>query len=418
MKHVTLLTQTALVASLGLFAPSTARAQSTYKIQPILQPGDAVGGVVLPKSDGNFVIGTLNDSGQLVFSVTHADGSETLIQYADGKLTRIMAAGQDAPIPGGKWPRPVFLADPVSMNQLGNVVFAAGSATNDTALFDTFLWDYKAQKVLPVALKGMPAVNNLTFETGGDYTPGINNFGDIAFPAKAKNAAGKTVDGLFFLGRDGKLLPVVLPDQELPDGGKVDRAGVASLNDAGVVGFAAERQGRDGLSGYLWEKGAITPVAVVDTDAPGGGKIADVPNVRVNNKNRSVLVRARLHGSAAYALYRFADGKLTPVVVPGQVMPDGGKVVKSGAVSYANGAGEHAFLAMLEGGATAAYRIDADGKLSLILKSGTTTDLGMITHVGGETSSGIGLNTQGQVAVVLTPAGGPDIVVLLSPPAL
>jgi hypothetical protein len=83
----------------------------------------------------------------------------------------------------------------------------------------------------------------------------------------------------------------------------------------------------------------------------------------------------------------------------------------------ANGAGQHAFLAQLEGGNTAAYLLDADGTLSLILKSGTTTNLGTITDVGGGNWFGVGLNTQGQMLLPVRIDRGANTLVLLTPSA-
>ncbi len=85
-------------------------------------------------------------------------------------------------------------------------------------------------------------------------------------------------------------------------------------------------------------------------------------------------------------------------------------------VSFANEAGEYAFLARLQDDSTAAYRLDPEGQPTLILKSGTATDLGTITNVGGAGSSfGIGLNSKGQVAMTVRVNDGADTVVLLTP---
>lgn len=120
-------------------------------------------------------------------------------------------------------------------------------------------------------------------------------------------------------------------------------------------------------------------------------------------------------------------------VAQGQEMPGGGRLqslqmasgyVEWDTVSFASETGQHAFLATLEDGSSAAYRLDAGGKLALILKSGTTTELGKITRVGGTPtqqglmgSHGIALNSRGQVAVSVQIDNGPDTLVLLTPAA-
>jgi hypothetical protein len=271
----------------------------------------------------------------------------------------------------------------------------------------------------------MPAGSDLTFERSDGWPPMLSNSGDIAFPAAVKNGAGNTAIGVFFLGRDGQLQSVAVPGQELPGGGNMVNAVAHSLNDAGGVAFVATTQPNSPPSAYLWEKGSITPVALLGMEVPGGGKIAAVDFAAVNNKNRSVLVLARLRLSDPHGFYLWEDGKLTPLLVRGQEMPGGGQfreVLFPNPISYPNEAGQYAFLARVtEAGTsrTAAYLMDADGKLSLILKSGTTTDLGRITHISVPTasppSSGVAVNSKGQVALPVRIDNGPTTLVLLTP---
>jgi hypothetical protein len=111
-------------------------------------------------------------------------------------------------------------------------------------------------------------------------------------------------------------------------------------------------------------------------------------------------------------------------MVPGQPVLDDGKLVnlqnvfveatkiRSYAVSRASTAGQHVVVATLEGGTTAAYLLGADGKLSLLIKSGMQTDRGPITQVGDSPGA---VNSQGQVALVLRVNGGPQTLMLLTP---
>lgn len=397
---------------LALLAPGLAWAQTGYRIQPIAKLGDTAGDTVIKRAGGDFEIGTLNDSGQLVFVTENQAGGEMLVQYADGKLTPIVVSGKEAP--GGTWARGGVYS-PASMNQNGNIAFAADIKIANKTSTGTFLWDLKTQKLTAVALKGMPAVNNLTLADGGSYGAVINDSGDVAFPAPVNNAAGQAKNGVFFLGRDGHLVPVALPDQELPDGRRVVAAVSRSLNEAGAVALQVRRDGDLRDSAYLWEKGTLTPLVGIGMDAPGGGKFTDVLGVWVNNQNRNVLVYAQVGSSGGP--YLFEDGKLRLVAVPGQEMPGGGKlksIAGPGLISFPNEAGQHAFYATLEDNTTAAYQMDADGRLSLILKSSTQTELGTITRVGG---SGLGLNSRGQVALTVRIEGGVDTIVLLTPAA-
>jgi hypothetical protein len=281
------------------------------------------------------------------------------------------------------------------------------------------------------------SVGGVTLLTGGFYNAAINNNGQIAFPAGVKNAAGKVPPGVFFMGSDNKLQPVALPDQTLPGGGTVLLALYPSINDAGTVGLLAQRPTDSLPSAYLWANGALTPVSVVGMDAPGGGKITGVGAAVVNNKDTSVLVAALVSGSNTWALYRFANNQLTPVLTPGQAMPGGGTfrtlLFPTGAlptlsISAANDAGQNAFVAAVTDGTTTrtgVYLLNLDNTMSVVLTSGTTTDQGPVTFVGppstsaaptsGIPSDGVALNNKGQVAVPVRIGTGPGALALLTP---
>src|SRR5262249_46386414 len=157
-----------------------------YQLQPIFRLGDTVGGVRLT---GHVDIGALNDRGQIAFITENPNGDESLVQYSDGKLTPLVVGGAAGPF--GTWGTDNGVEGPISMNQRGDIVFATDLVTGRDVDVSTFLWDFTQQKITPVLRKGMPAVNNLTFETGGDATPAINNAGEIALVAALKNAAGR-----------------------------------------------------------------------------------------------------------------------------------------------------------------------------------------------------------------------------------
>src|SRR5262249_10770594 len=147
------------------------------------------------------------------------------------------------------------------------------------------------------------------------------------------------------------------------------------LNDDGVIVFTARRAGdaQDASSAYRWEIGTRTPIAVVGSSLPEGHKVANVLRAWVNNKNRSILLAVNIDSAGSsdqiespIALYLWDNGVFTPVAVPGQPMPDGSQLVtiQDFGVSAPNELGQHAFLAILDGGATGAYLMDPGGKLS------------------------------------------------------
>jgi hypothetical protein len=443
----------ALAAAVTLLVPGPLRANGSdkpkYQMDLVVMSGDRAGGVQI-RPNGHLEIGSLNDNGQLIFTAANAAGGHALIQYdARGwrwweRFTQIAAGNGVAPT--GKWPEDLAVWGPVSMNAQGDSVFATTDSESFSRLWNanshgTFRWDSKAQQVIPVALKGMPADHGRTFVEGGGPHPSINNRGEIAMVGQVKNAAGYMRSGVFYVGTNGKLTPVAVPDQTLPNGRKIAAAGYPSLNDWGTIAFLARAEGETRDSAYAWQQGTITRIAAPRSasiqstvETPAGDGFDSITGVRVTSSYRDVLVGARPTGSRYTGLYRFriADQALMPVAVPGQAMPDGGRFQSlldpqqglSG-VSYSNQLGQHAFLGTItEAGVTrtAAYLVGENGKPSLILKSGMMTEIGPIVNVGlsarllsGSGSSGIGLNSKGQVALTMKISDAPNMIVLLTP---
>jgi hypothetical protein len=419
--------------------PSTPQA---YTIQVVARPGDSLDGVRV-KAGGRLEIGGLNDRGELVLLLDNAAGGSALVRYADDRFTSMVVGGGDGP--GGRWPQDVHIDAPVRMNRLGNVVFTADVPEGGKASGGLYLWDDQAQKVTAVGLREMPAGSAGTFL--GFRSAAINNQNEIAFVGGVANEVGWEQSGLYLLGRDGKLLSLAPPGQKLPfsEAGELlvpSYSGI-SLNDAGVVTFSADFE-QVGGNAYVWEKGTITSL-FPDIHRSLSGVVFGRAVAWVNNQNRAVLAATTgdpVHGvSVVRGLYRWADGVRTPLVVAGQVMPDGARLADFGGfhISAANEAGQHVVVATLRDGTTAAYLLAADGKPTLILQTGMTTGLGPITRIGRLGGGGsplnrlvlygftydlnlipgsggsVALNDQGQVALTVQIDGGPDTVVLLTP---
>jgi hypothetical protein len=454
-----------------LFSFCRGAAAANYQIEPILRLGDQVGSVTL-RPDGFIRVGTLNDQGHLAFVgqvvTSGAVLSDALFQYSAGGFTLVRGGG--AAGPGGTWAPHGSMSvgltySPVSMNQHGDIAFAAtlipgptgsGTSTSTRAFTGDYLWLKEARVVTPIAPIGMP-VGDRVFVTRPQVSalfgrPTINSQGEIALAAGLPSPEDAARDvlpvrtsapgGLFLRSPDGSMAPLVLPGQVLPGGGKLLGASYPVVNDAGRVAFLGRRfhspdlpqalgNPDQPLSGYLWEKGELTPVALVGATAPGGGKIRSVRGVWVNNRNRNVLVLAERiiepQMGAQDVLYLWNDGQLKPVVTPGQQMPGGGRFwrVSLGpprgpydtGVSYANELGQHAFFANVsDEKGEAAYRMDVDGTLSLILKRGAMTEQGRVTRLlHSSYGSGIALNGRGQVALAVQFDRGRPALVLLTP---
>jgi hypothetical protein len=411
-----------VIAILMLFGHKGTAAGASYRVQPVVRRGDRIGDRPI-KTDGYFAVSALNDRGQILFVADTSDGNQMLVQTDGDRLLPIAAAGGEAG--GRQWGRGLGIRLPVRMNQRGNVLFTADETVGQRREAGTFFWEYAAQRFSPVGLQGMLAGQGLAFDPRGLIAPGLNNRDDLVLAATVRpvERSGAARAGIFFVSRDGPALPVALPDGPLPGGGRLTWASHPSVDDAGRVAFVGLAQGSHLSAPYLWEQGLLTALPVDGVVPPRGLLSLGFDGVWVNNANRNVLATVFFHSISIHsaALYLLSGGAAIPVAIPGQEMPGGGRFreLLDHGVSEANEAGQHAFLARLQDGATAAYQMEADGTVSLILKSGAETSLGRVVSIGRGFGylHGVGINHQGQVALTLRFDRGPETLVLLTPSA-
>lgn len=442
----TLLSLSAIAAAgLTLLAPGAGRADTTppvYQSTPLVMSGDRIGTTTIPANDDLYV-GGLTDAGQIIFGAGRANGPgpNLLLQWGGGTATPIVmpASGPASAWPGPVyWPHDVTIARPISVNQQGSAVFSV-SHSNGSGPWATFLWDAATQSIVPVALKGMPATGNLVFTQPGGFAPAINNRGEIVLVAQVKDPAGPGGYGLFSLGQDRTLRPVLLPQQELPvaASGQVraatDEFFMPSIDDRGRIAFLVRSRTSSRYSAYAWEYGQIDSILAAGTKVPGGGKVTEVGGVSLNDRDYGALVTATTDkgDSNHWGLYRALGGKITTVAAPGSTMPGGGifKTIQYlateensaplMAVSSANAAGQHAFLATLADGTAGAYAVDAAGQLSLLFKAIAQPKPVQIQEVGYSMTFVPGsrpcLNNRGQVALSVRVKGGHSMIMLLTP---
>jgi hypothetical protein len=428
MRSLSFLSMTAVLTLVGT---GSARAAG-YSILPVAHFGDLVGSARIQSGvDGDFEIGSLINNGAISFVTKNTAGGEMLAVYAGGALAPVVVGG--GPAFNGLWPTAVGVLSPVSMNQTGNIAFVADQSAGFFNGPGAFMWDATKKQFVPVAVHGMPLTFNLTFDDGSDWVTAINDNNEIAFVATVEGSASPALSGDFFRNRAGTVLAVALPDGVLGDGSQILDACHPSLNNQDIIAFSVRRKNDADLANscYLWQQGVTSPVAKVGTTLPGGIRLANVVGNWVNNANSSVLLAVQTGPplnepsmnpdslERPTSLYLWNNGVFTPVAVPGQSMPDGSKFVsvQDFGVSFANDLGQHAFLAILDDGSTAAYLMTADGTLSLIMKSGTSTTLGTVQNVGegAGTSSGVALNKSGQVTFTAQINNGVDTIVLLTP---
>lgn len=439
-------------AGLALLAFSSARADTVsplYQAGQMSMSGNIVGlpNVHIPNGSDLIVEG-LTDNGVVTFAAAPTRGllPSMLFQFAGGAITPIV-------FPGGSrspnwpldvyWPNKVGVDQPVSVNESGNVVFSVDNPYG-TIPWATYWWDAGNQTATKVVLAGEPATGSLVFTKPGGIAPAINNRDEIALIGQVHNPSGPGGYGLFFLsqfpGANSVLEPVVLPGEPLPmNASGLPRAVTTeyflpSIDDTGRIAFLTQLQGTSRYSAYVHEYGGNVQVMISTTYLRSGARIMNVSSVALNNRDRTALVTATTNQmkSNQYGLYRAANnGVITPIVEPGATMPGGGtlqSVQYTGtkensppvmAVSAANAAGQHAFVAAMTDGSTGVYRLDLDGTITPVFQTSPTTGPVQITDtVPGLTflpGTRPCINNQGQIALSMRRSAHSSIILVLTP---
>jgi hypothetical protein len=308
------------------------------------------------------------------------------------------------------------------MNQTGRIVFAADTSMGDSIGLITFLWNPETPRLTVVNRVGRDDVFDFAFERGGNWITTINNFNDIAMVSNIRTTDGGTRTGAFLVTRNGLVIPIAVPGEVLSDGTICEEACHPNVNDKQVVAFIVRRPGDPigAWSAFTWQAGVRQPIANIGSLLTNGQRIRSVYGVWVNNQNPTALLAVGVGANVddPFLLVRHSAGQLIPVVVPGQDMPGGGKLrrIQDFGVSFPNDLGQHALLATLTDGRSAAYLLEPNGDLSLLLVSGTTTPRGVLDSIGyGEgLSTGIALNNKGQIVTTVQLDGGVDTVALFS----
>jgi hypothetical protein len=425
----------ALAPALLLF-PGAAHADALdqYTVQVLAQSGVPTPGF---NPLGNyFYISQMNDHGQisLVTTTKESNGHQVLGVLANGQFTPIAAGG--GPSPDGKtWPTNLSFAWYADMNEAGNVAFVPVDGAGNS--LGVYFWDATKQAVNRLATPGTPVTSDLAFASGGtNGGAALNNRDEVAFVAAVKGASGSAGQGVFLRRADGHIEPVVLPGDPLPgQGGTLRKArvgtssavsGFLGLNDAGQViflalgtGFKPIATGFSTDSVYRSENGTTSLLAESGTDIPGLGKSQGFFAHGPNNQNNKVLLDTWTpNGPGINGILLWEQGQLVPVLLDGQPLPGGGQFKGGGVdINRPNALGQYPIgVSFTENGTigSGAYLVGADGKLSLIARSGMTTPLGTLTQIspGGY---GIGINRQGQVALVAQIDNGPAVILLLTP---
>ena len=241
--------------------------------------------------DCGFSLPSINDQGEIAFSACFQDDQGTFagngVFVYSGGLLRKIAVGQDPAPLGGAF---AFVLDPpprVSMNDNGDVLFAAGQIDPDITVFERFglfLATADGIKKIELSKDTMPNGSKAADNSIGGGT--LNKRGDVVFGLRL---AGMPKAG-GFIWSGGQTSTIILDGEPAPTGGifdllqEVDDPGGPRINDNGTVAFMANVTGDKSTEGiFLASPKAIIKVVAIGDRLPTGEKIRGINSFALNN---------------------------------------------------------------------------------------------------------------------------------------
>jgi hypothetical protein len=367
----------------------------------------------------NFQAGAISERGEVAFiSAYEADDSEGLYLAAEDGVMAIVQPGVAATdgwsFSGGG---PIGqIIGPVSMNASGDIAFGSDIKKGDTVSSGNFIWNRATRSFTKVNLPGEEAPGGGQFgEVPGQAWASLNDRGDVLFEAKVPNPSGEQELGLFLRTADGKVSAVVRPGDASPEGGvfSLPRRARGTINSSGVVVFRANvTRGGDTWTGiYRFHDGKITPVVTPETDAPGGGKFVQALDPRINNQGQIAFLGGTADG---LGVYRIDNGQIKALIAPGSDLPGGSKLDGAATTECGlqiNQSGAVAMLLMLDDGGMGVY-VYRDDTLDVVSRPGME-----LPGVGAveDNAHCVAISNTGHVAFEAHLAGDKVALVLATP---
>jgi hypothetical protein len=243
---------------------------------------------------GAYTHATLDQRGQVAFAgiiptdagTTPGLGMGVFLAHTDGVIEKVAAPGD--PAPGSS----VFdFADTPALNASGTIVFS-GHVRGEECLTslpqtvaihcDQSLYLRRPDgSMVSLVHAGDPAPGGGTFRSA--FEPVINSRGDVLFRGDLTPPPDRGLATGFFLWRDGQVIAIARPGQEMPGGGNLVRTafqhGNWTMNDSGDVAFSALLDsdslglGDFDMGLYVWSSGSLRLVARTGMDFPGLGTL-------------------------------------------------------------------------------------------------------------------------------------------------
>jgi len=279
----------------------------------------------------------MNNPGDIAFAAAVEGGNvdDGIFFLTDNRLAPLVLSGQEAPGTGGDTFQS-FRGSFGSLNDTGELAFTVSLA--DDFLTQSYLFVYSGGITKPVALWGQPAPTG----DGGTFSsllsPSINNDGNIAFYARL---SGTITDEGVFAYRNGRLESVAVVAQEIADSERFSTfdlmasfgyppAVAVSLNDSGDIAFLASLSGQRMRLGIFLASNGNFRLLVTSADASPEsafsafkGSLFSMPLIT----SRDEVGFAAVAAGNGWGLYLRSAETITPVAVTGQEAPGTGGAV-------------------------------------------------------------------------------------------
>lgn len=254
---------------------------------------------------------TLNNHGDLVFGAltTSLTAHQTVYLQAGGRLSMVVASGQEAPT-GGRF---AAFSD-LLFNDRGTIGFLAQTTSRAAP---EGLYVLRAGRAVPVVSAGDRA------PTGGTFTdfanPTINNHDVIAFVGRTGGRES------ILINVEGSTTPVVVSGQPAPNGGKFEffLDGSPALSDQGQIAFVASTTPRHTQGVYALVGGRPVTVVTTDDAAPQGGHFTEFGSVVLSGTGTIGFIGRTDNRGIPEGLYVTGRANVLLLAASGQSVPGG-----------------------------------------------------------------------------------------------
>jgi len=292
------------------------------------------------------------------------------------------------------------------MNHAGQV---ASITTSSDALGTVLL---SGQGTLQVLADSSPSSPVDPGSSTSPSVPGVNNLGEVAFPAFDPN----TFTSGAFLNSAGQNELLVGGSTPAPSGGTLGEFSNMALNSLDQLAFVSLTS--DGSTGiFLADNGVVTTLATDGAAAPGGGNFQlffGFSRLRpVIDDHGDVAFASLLTGTSggffgSGGVFLYKNGSLSRIVGPNDPSPDGGVFLFADSPSI-NSSGDVAFFAETSAFSFGAF-VYSGGKMTQVAVAGD-----VVNNIGFGSVDLPVINNNGHVAFTATLFNGQNAVFAAAP---